>query len=119
VGPKRKYSSIVARGLKTARQLLFRSVDEIATRIAKDHMIDSTEPAFKFSQSELPAEPIWDSTTAARYLRIHPRTLTRMARQGAVPCIQIGRLWRFRRLDLDDWLNSKVSSVSYPCRLNS
>ncbi|MDQ3665210.1 MAG: helix-turn-helix domain-containing protein [Acidobacteriota bacterium] len=42
-----------------------------------------------------------------------------MARRGEIPSIQIGRLWRFRRTDLDDWLTSKVNSVSYPCRLNS
>ena len=64
-------------------------------------------------------EPIWDSTEAARYLRIHPRTLTRMARRGEIPAIAIGRLWRFRRVDLDAWLKNRVSSVSYPCRLNS
>jgi excisionase family DNA binding protein len=63
--------------------------------------------------------PIWDSSEAAAYLRIHPRTLTRMARRGEIPSIHIGKLWRFRRTDLDEWLNSKVNSVSYPCRLNS
>jgi len=62
---------------------------------------------------------VWTSIEAARYLRIHPRTLTRMAQRGEVPSIQIGRLWRFRRSDLDEWLTCKVNSVSYPCRLNS
>ncbi len=62
---------------------------------------------------------VWTSDEAAQYLRINPRTLTRMARRGEIPSIQIGRLWRFRRTDLDDWLTSKVNSVSYPCRLNS
>lgn len=75
--------------------------------------------AFKFAASEQPVEPIWNSDEAARYLRIHPRTLTRMARRGEIPSIQIGRLWRFRRIDLDEWLTCKVNSVSYPCRLNS
>ena len=72
-----------------------------------------------FPQIQQPPGPIWNSGEAAQYLRIHPRTLTRMARRGEIPSIQIGRLWRFRRIDLDDWLTSKVSSVSYPCRLNS
>jgi excisionase family DNA binding protein len=72
-----------------------------------------------FPQTQQPPGPIWNSCEAAQYLRIHPRTLTRMARRGEIPSIQIGRLWRFRRLDLDDWLTRKVSSVSYPCRLNS
>ncbi|MDQ6653493.1 MAG: helix-turn-helix domain-containing protein [Acidobacteriota bacterium] len=42
-----------------------------------------------------------------------------MARRGEIPSIQIGRLWRFRRADLDEWLTRKVNLVSYPCRLNS
>ncbi len=62
---------------------------------------------------------IWNSCEAAQYLRISPRTLTRMARHGEIPSIQIGRLWRFRRADLDEWLTRKVNLVSYPCRLNS
>jgi excisionase family DNA binding protein len=82
-------------------------------------MSNATEAALKFSQPRQPPGPIWNSCEAAQYLRIHPRTLTRMARRGEIPSIQIGRLWRFRRIDLDDWLTSKVSSVSYPCRLNS
>lgn len=62
---------------------------------------------------------IWTSEEAASYLRINPRTITRMAKRGEIPSIQIGRLWRFRRGDLDEWLTRKVNSVSYPCRLNS
>ena len=54
--------------------------------------------------------PIWNSIEAAEYLRIHPRTLTRMARNGEIPSIQIGRLWRFRQSDLDAWLTRKVNS---------
>ena len=69
--------------------------------------------------SQQPIRAIWNSCEAAQYLRIHPRTLVRMARRGEIPSIQIGRLWRFRRSDLDDWLTSKINSVSYPCRLNS
>jgi excisionase family DNA binding protein len=77
-------------------------------------------PAIRNRSSELPEpESIWTSDEAAQYLRIHPRTLTRMAQRGEIPSIQIGKLWRFRRTDLDDWLTSKVNSVSYPCRLNS
>ena len=74
----------------------------------------------KFSLPRIQATAeVWNAQEAAAYLRIHPRTLTRMARRHEVPSIQIGRLWRFRRSDLDEWLTSKVNSVSYPCRLNS
>ena len=58
-----------------------------------------------------PSTTIWNSVEAAEYLRIHPRTLKRMARNGEIPSIQIGRLWRFRQSDLDAWLTRKVNSA--------
>jgi excisionase family DNA binding protein len=73
------------------------------------------------SLSHAYCEPIWDSTTAASYLQIHPRTLIRMARSGEIPAFQIGTHWRFRRSDLDEWMGSKVSSHSKlngPVRVN-
>ena len=57
-----------------------------------------------------PSTTIWNSVEAAEYLRIHPGTLTRMARNGEIRSIQIGRLWRFRQTDLDAWLTRKVNS---------
>src|SRR5438132_12380017 len=51
-----------------------------------------------------------DSIEAARILKIHPRTAIRMARRGELPGLRIGKLWRFRQPDLDDWLDAKVSS---------
>jgi excisionase family DNA binding protein len=60
--------------------------------------------------ASLPSTTIWNSVEAAEYLRIHPRTLKRMARNGEIPSIQIGRLWRFRQSDLDAWLTRKVNS---------
>jgi len=40
-------------------------------------------------------------------LRIHPKTLQRMARNGEIAGIQIGRLWRFRASVLNSWLTDK------------
>jgi excisionase family DNA binding protein len=82
-------------------------------------MNNLSKALYEVPQARLSAERIWNTDEAAEYLRISPRTLTRMARRAEVPSIQIGRLWRFRRADLDDWLTRKVNSVSYPCRLNS
>ena len=42
-------------------------------------------------------EPLLDSIEAAALLRIHPNTLKKMARR-------IGRCWRFRTSDLNEWL---------------
>lgn len=52
-------------------------------------------------------EPLLDSVQAAELLRIHPKTLQRMARNGEITATQIGKLWRFRASELDSWLKSK------------
>ena len=61
-------------------------------------------------------EPLLDSDEAAQLLKIHPKTLQRLARQGEIPGVQIGKLWRFRRSKLNTWMEG-LSNRSYPCRL--
>lgn len=57
-------------------------------------------------------EPVWDCTDAARFLRLHPKTVKRMARRGQIPGRQLGRRWYFRPSDLDALLRTGVSSSS-------
>jgi excisionase family DNA binding protein len=54
-------------------------------------------------------EPLLDSTEAAALLKIHPKTLQKMARNGEITAIQIGKLWRFRASALNEWLE-KIAS---------
>jgi len=56
---------------------------------------------------EFAFEPLLDSDEAARLLRIHPKTLQRMARSRQIHGIQVGKLWRFRASDLELWLKTK------------
>jgi excisionase family DNA binding protein len=37
-------------------------------------------------------------------LRVNARTLYRLIRTGGLPAVRVGRQWRFRRSDLEDWL---------------
>lgn len=62
-------------------------------------------------------EPLLDSDEAAALLKIHPKTLQRMARTGEIPGVQIGKLWRFRASELNAWMQGIIAH-SYPCRLN-
>ena len=52
-------------------------------------------------------EPLLDSDEAAELLRIHPKTLQRMARNRQIHGIQVGKLWRFRASELETWLRTK------------
>jgi excisionase family DNA binding protein len=54
-------------------------------------------------------EPLLDSVEAASLLRIHPKTLQRLARNGEIAGVQIGKLWRFRASVLNSWLTQKSS----------
>ena len=58
---------------------------------------------------QLSFEPLLDSEEAAALLKIHPKTLQRMARHGEIPGIQIGKLWRFRASDLAQWVEQIAS----------
>jgi len=40
----------------------------------------------------------------AEYLQLKESTIYSWAQDGKVPAIKIGRTWRFRRSDLDLWL---------------
>ena len=61
-------------------------------------------PAHKAEIHEMTFEQLLDSDEAADLLKIHPKTLQRMARRGDVVGIRIGKLWRFRASELNEWL---------------
>lgn len=63
-------------------------------------------------------EPVIDSEEAARFLNINAKTLQKMARTGHIPAYRIGKLWKFRISDLDEWLRSKLISGCHSCREN-
>jgi excisionase family DNA binding protein len=44
---------------------------------------------------------------ALAYLRTAPRTLYRFLATGQIPAVRIGRQWRFRKVDLDRWVESR------------
>ena len=55
-------------------------------------------------------ERLLDSDEAASLLKIHPKTLQKLARKGEIVGVQIGKLWRFRASVLNDWLERKLAS---------
>jgi len=38
-------------------------------------------------------------------LRVNSRTVYRLIQTGDLPAVRVGRQWRFRRTDLESWLN--------------
>lgn len=39
----------------------------------------------------------------AQYLKLHPYTVRRLAREKKIPAFRVGGQWRFRRDDIDKW----------------
>ncbi len=57
-------------------------------------------------------EPLLDEVQVGKLLGLHPKTLQRLARQGTVPAIRLGRYWRFRASALNTWID--VQSTGQP-----
>jgi hypothetical protein len=55
-------------------------------------------------------EPVWNCIDAARFLRLHPKAVKRLARLGQIPGRQLGRRWFFRPSDLDAILCGGINS---------
>ena len=41
------------------------------------------------------------------YLQVNLRTVYRLIKAGKIPAVRVGRQWRFRRSDVDAWLESQ------------
>jgi len=54
-------------------------------------------------------EPLLDTDQAAAIMRIHPKTLQKLARRRVIRAIQIGKVWRFRASALEAWIQQKLA----------
>ncbi len=62
-------------------------------------------------------EPLLSADEAAEYLRIHVKTLQKLAREQRVPCVRMGKYWRFRLSSLDRWIAVQENQTSQPLRV--
>ena len=46
------------------------------------------------------------------YLQVNLRTIYRLIKAGKIPAVRVGRQWRFRKRDIDTWLDSQRSRGS-------
>jgi len=46
------------------------------------------------------------------YLQVNLRTVYRLIKAGKIPAVRVGRQWRFRKRDIDAWLESQRPRVS-------
>jgi len=43
----------------------------------------------------------------AKYLKLHPYTIRRLAREKKIPSFRVGGQWRFRKDEIDNWSKNK------------
>ena len=47
----------------------------------------------------------------AEYLRLNEMTVYKLAQEGKIPALKIGRIWRFRKDLIDEWFRAKACQV--------
>ena len=50
---------------------------------------------------------------AAKHLRVHVKSLYRLAKQGKIPARKVGGQWRFPREVLDEWLKLSTTAALF------
>jgi excisionase family DNA binding protein len=59
-------------------------------------------------------EPLITADQAAELLKLHPKTVKRLAQTGELPGMKIGRVWRFRESSLDAWMTARLECCGHP-----
>lgn len=54
---------------------------------------------------------LMDVQELAAFLKIDRQTLYNWLRQGRLPGIKVGRVWRFERSAIEDWLHRQAVGV--------
>ena len=47
---------------------------------------------------------IMTTNEIAEYLKLHPITIIKYAREGKIPAIRVGKVWRFDKEAIDRWI---------------
>ena len=60
------------------------------------------------NHSEIMENRLLTTSEVAKWLNMDETTVQRMSRSGELPGVKIGRRYRFRRTDLEEWLNNQI-----------
>ncbi|MGM0694042.1 MAG: methylation-associated defense system helix-turn-helix domain-containing protein MAD1 [Pseudomonadota bacterium] len=55
-------------------------------------------------------EQIMTIKEVAGYLKVHERTVYRLAAKGELPAFKVANAWRFRLQDIDHWISQQTRS---------
>lgn len=55
-------------------------------------------------------EQILTIKEVATYLKVHERTVYRLANKGEIPAFKVSHVWRFRLCDIEQWIRAQMES---------
>ena len=63
----------------------------------------------------LPSDEVFLTTEEVlEYLQVNLRTVYRLIKAGKIPAVRVGRQWRFRKRDIDAWLDTQRTHMPQP-----
>ena len=68
------------------------------------HMLDQKDRPSIIIGADDNTSHVMTSVEAAEYLKMHVKTVCRLAKEGKIPAKKVGSEWRFLRSVLDGWL---------------
>lgn len=71
---------------------------------------DETFDIYACAAEDKAFEPLLGAKEAAKLLCVHEKTVQAMARSGEIPCLRMGKYWRFRESALDAWVQERLTS---------
>jgi len=55
---------------------------------------------------DMQPDPLMSLPEVAEYLQVAEQTVYNWAHQGTIPGFKLGNIWRFKKSDLDTWIES-------------
>ncbi len=65
----------------------------------------------KKSNAHVEQEPLMTLSDVASFLQVAERTVYLWAQRGMIPSFKLGNVWRFKRTDLERWIEECKSTT--------
>lgn len=72
----------------------------------------NTAKLFRVTSNRATDDVFLTTEEVLEYLQVNLRTVYRLIKAGKIPAVRVGRQWRFRKYDIDAWLQSQRTSRS-------
>ncbi|MCX9559286.1 helix-turn-helix domain-containing protein [Vibrio cholerae] len=56
------------------------------------------------------SDDIFTIREVAQYLKLNEKTTYRLTAEGKLPGFKVGGSWRFRRAEVDKWIDDKINN---------